>query len=65
MTPAQRAELTDAMSRDARELALAGLRMRHPQASEAALLDAYARLTLSPALAEAVVEERARRASRG
>ncbi len=65
MGVAGRAALADAMCRDARRLALAGIRNRRPGASEAEILEAYTRLVLPAALAEAVVRERARRVADG
>ena len=47
----RRMQLTDQMSRTARQLAMAGLRLRHPQASEAELRRRFADLHLGPELA--------------
>lgn len=51
----------DAMTRDVRALANAGLRLQHPGATEREILDAFTRRTLPAALAEAVILERDRR----
>ncbi len=51
----------DAMTRDVRALAIAGLRLQHPGATEREILDAFTRRTLPAALAEAVILERDRR----
>jgi len=60
-TPARRALLVDAMCRDMRSLAMAGLRQRHPGASPRHLLDALTRRLLADDLADAVIQERDRR----
>ncbi len=54
-TPAwRRLRLTDQMSATARNLCLAGLRSRHPRASEAELRRRFADIHLGPELAEKV-----------
>jgi len=50
----RRMQLTDQMSRTARELAIAGLRLRHPSASEAELRRRFADLNLGAKLAAEV-----------
>jgi len=50
----RRLQLTDRMSNTARALSLAGLRTRHPKASEAELRRRFADLHLGPRLAEKV-----------
>jgi hypothetical protein len=47
----RRMQLTDQMSRTARQLAMAGLRLRHPNASETELRRRFADLHLGPKLA--------------
>jgi hypothetical protein len=59
MTPQQKLELVAGASRAVRELALAGLRQRHPDASSRELTLRYACLTLEPELARAAYPEMA------
>ena len=51
MTPRQKAEAVDALSRSVREMAMAGIRQRHPQANERECFLRYAVLTLGKDLA--------------
>ena len=57
MTPAQKAALIDASSRAAREMALAGIRQRYPQASPREHFLRLAILTLGPELAREAYPE--------
>jgi hypothetical protein len=50
----RRLQLTDRMSSAARDLSLAGLRARHPQASEAELCRRFAQIQFGPELAAKV-----------
>ena len=50
--PWRRLQLADRMSATAREMAMAGLRLRHPNASEKELRRRFADLHLGPQLAE-------------
>ena len=54
MSSVQRARLVAGAARTARALALAGLRQRHPDASESEIVARFALLTLGPALARRV-----------
>jgi hypothetical protein len=54
MTPARKIELVGEMNQAVRELALAGLRHRHPSDSPAQLIRRLADLQLGPELAERV-----------
>ena len=57
MTSVERAALISSASHAVRELALAGLRQRHPGASERMLIARFALLTLGSDLARAVYPE--------
>ena len=57
LSSVQIAELVGGASRAIRALAFAGLRARHPGASDSELLARYARLTLGPELAARVYPE--------
>jgi hypothetical protein len=61
MTPTQIARLVDDLSSAARALALAGLRERHPAATELELVARLAEITLGPELAGRVYPILARR----
>jgi hypothetical protein len=50
----RRLQLADEMSKTAREMSMAGLRLRHPHASEKELRRRFADLHLGPELAEQV-----------
>jgi hypothetical protein len=50
MTPLEKAELVGGLSRAVQELSLAGIRLRHPAASERECLLRLARLKLGDAL---------------
>jgi hypothetical protein len=54
MTPAQIARLVDDLSSATRALALAGLRERHPDATEPELVARLAAITLGPELAHRI-----------
>ena len=54
MTSVQRAQLVAGAARAVRTMALAGLRQRHPGASESEIVARLALLTLGPALAHGV-----------
>lgn len=54
MSPAEKLALTEAASASVRQLAMAGLRLRHPGADEREIFLRYAMLTLGPAAAIAV-----------
>jgi hypothetical protein len=57
MSPAQKAALVSALSRNVRDLALAGIRLRHPAASERECFLRFAALTLSVTLARRAYPE--------
>ena len=57
MSPTQKAALVSALSRNARDLALAGIRLRHPAASERECFLRLAALTLGVELARRVYPE--------
>lgn len=57
MSPAQKAQLIASLSRAARELALAGVRHRHPNASPREQFLRLAVVTLGPDLARAAYPE--------
>lgn len=52
MTPRRKLQLMEDANRNAREMALAGLRLRHPDAGEEALFRRLMDLTLGEELAE-------------
>lgn len=54
MTPRRKLELMEDANRNAREMALAGLRLRHPDAGEEELFRRLMDLTLGTELAERV-----------
>lgn len=54
MSSVQRARLVAGAARTARAMALAGLRQRHPAASESEIVARFALLTLGPSLAHRV-----------
>ena len=54
MAPAEKLALADSASAAVRELAMAGLRLRHPDADDRELFLRYAILTLGPAAAVTV-----------
>jgi hypothetical protein len=54
LSPAEKLELIEQLARDARALSLAGLRLRHPQATVEELELREAGLRLGPELARAV-----------
>ena len=56
--PWRKMEMLAALNRSARSLALAGLRQRHPQASEAELRRLLADLLLGPDLARKIYAEK-------
>jgi len=57
MSSVEIAQLVESASQAARELALAGLRARHPEASARELVARLARITLGPELATRVYPE--------
>ena len=58
LTPAQRIALVDDLTKLARGLAMAGLRQRHPEASEARIEELFFEMTLGPELAQSVLADR-------
>lgn len=58
MTPAQRIAMVDDLTKLARDLAVAGLRRRHPQASDAQIEKLFFEMTLGPELAQRVLADR-------
>ncbi len=63
LTPAQRIAMVDGLTKLARELAIAGLRRRHPEAPDARIEELFFEMTLGPELAQRVLADR--RAKRG
>ena len=57
MSPLQKAQLTSAVTRRARDLALAGIRSRHPDASSRELEIRLAQMTLGADLARRVYSD--------
>jgi hypothetical protein len=54
LSPAEKLEIIEQIARDARALSLAGLRLRHPQATQEELELREAALRLGPELARAI-----------
>jgi len=59
MSPLQKARAVSQITRAAQEMALAGIRQRHPRASESECMMRLAILTLGPELARRVYPEAA------
>ncbi|HEY2954796.1 MAG TPA: hypothetical protein VGK89_06070 [Candidatus Eisenbacteria bacterium] len=64
-TPAEKLAMVGGLAATAREFALAGLRMRHPEADAEELETRYWRLVLGPESADRALEARRSRASGG